>query len=229
MILRLDSMHLTLLCIKTYPDFQRFMLSYNVMYAVGNVSTNRGWNQPFMKCFKRLQHCFFVSTKFHCKSIFFFQVPIPVTSLDISVKRVRWYTNLLPLSPSRNCSHIVFPLILFLSPPHSKPCMWALQQAWRRWSCIAVRRMEKPVLSAALPEILTVHGMDPPVHDSFQTANVASAGKTSNMETRCCSVWIRTLAVSVHSSLWILIKMVLLLDPDTVQAKNDLFMRNHQI
>lgn len=179
--------------------------------------TSRSWNvSNLFFCFHQ------ISLQIN---ILFFQVPIPITSLDISVKRVRWNTNLLPLSPSRSCFHIVFPFILFLSPPHSKPCMWALQQAWRRWSCIAVRRMGKPVLSAALPEILTVHGMDPPVHDSFRTANVASAGKTSNMETRCCSVWIRTLAVSVHSSsLWISVKMLLLLDTDTVQTKKYLFI-----
>lgn len=74
---------------------------------------------------------------------------------------------------------------------NSKPCMWALQQVWLRWSYIAVRLMGKPVLSAAWPEILTAPGMDHCAHDTCPTANVATADRTSGMGTRCCSVWIR--------------------------------------
>lgn len=156
----------------------------------------------FFKCL--LHHLFFYLQSID-KPIYLFQASTPITSIDISVKRVSWYIytywlKLLCLSTSINCLHIASPFILFISPPHSKLYMWALQQVWHRWSCIAVRCMGKPVLSAAWPEILTVHGMARPVLDLFPTANVASAGKMSDMGMLCYSVWIRMLAVRVHSS-----------------------------
>lgn len=98
-------------------------------------------------------------------------------------------------------SQMFFVLFVFLSS--SKPCTWALQQVWRRWSCITVRLMGKSALSAAWPETLTVHGTDRPVHGLFLTASAATEGRTSFMETLFCSVWIRIWAVRALYLSWL--------------------------
>lgn len=89
---------------------------------------------------------------------------------------------------------IQFPLPHLIS--NSKPYMWVLLPVWLWWSCIAARRMGKPVLSAAWPGTLTAPGTEPCARDTWRTANDASAGRTSDMETLCCSVPIRIWAVS---------------------------------
>lgn len=53
--------------------------------------------------------------------------------------------------------------------PHSNNCIWAQTPALPRFPCTAAVCMGRPVLSAALPEIHTVPGMEHLVLATCQT------------------------------------------------------------
>lgn len=90
----------------------------------------------------------------------------------------------------------LYDLVSYCLLPTSKPCMWVLLLAWLWWSCIAARPMGTPVPSAAWPGTLTAPGTDRCARGTWRTANAASADRTSDTETPCCSVPIRIWVVS---------------------------------
>lgn len=126
--------------------------------------------------------------------LFSLQVPVPITQMEISVKRVSlglgigWVTRrgymkwgqASPLGGSCCHCHIV--------PSSSKSFMWVPAWGWPRCGCTSARAMALPVPSAAWPGTRTVPGMAPPAPATSPRASAA----TSATPALCTSAWTRT-------------------------------------
>lgn len=126
--------------------------------------------------------------------LFPLQVPVPITQMEISVKRVspglgsgwvtrRGYTRWGQASPlGGSCHHCR------IVPSSSKSFMWAPAWGWPRCGCTSARATALPVLSAAWPGTRTVPGMALPAPATSPRASAA----TSATPALCTSAWTRT-------------------------------------